>query len=74
MDKLVVVMFLLIFIRLIVMDLYFMNYHKSLTNLLLEVAKEADKNFQKMTKQINKNTNEIKKIKEGDSDNDEESC
>ena len=84
MDKLVAVMFLLIFIRLIAMDLYFMNYHKSLSKLLMKMAKEVDKDslrirtisefISKMTDQINKNTNEIKKIKEGDSDNDEKSC
>lgn len=48
MDKLTVILFVIIFVRLIYWDFYFLDYHKGLTKLLKMLARRVDENSSKI--------------------------
>lgn len=57
MDKLTAILFVIIFVRLIYWDFYFLDYHKGLTNLLKMLARRVDENSSKIDKMWGGNNN-----------------
>lgn len=57
MDKLTAVLFLLVLIRFVFWDLYFLDYHKGLTKLLKMMARKVDENSSKIDKMWGGNNN-----------------